>query len=171
MAGIFISLCLQSPHRWKVSKREGRGFTSGETSCVYSYLAFQVSLTGPHHPGCSRDSLGIILARSGCRACLVAGAQMSLWLSIFSLPRAQISCEGESFSHLTWLSLLAAGCCGWSCQGHRRRGGPREQAVLGTLGAVPILFPKPQLLNAPCWPPGRGDPVTERQHVGSRFPP
>lgn len=123
MAGIFISLCLQSPHRWKFSKRGGRRFTSGGTSRVYSYPAFQVSLTGAHHPGCSKDSLGIILARSGCCACPVAGAQMSLLLSIFSLPRAQIHCEVETHSHLTCLSLLAARCRAWSCQGHQRRGG------------------------------------------------
>ena len=137
MAGIFISLCLHLPRRWKVSKRGGHRFTLGETSCVYSYLAFQVSLTGACYPGCSRDSLGIILARSGCCACVVAGAQMSLWLPIFSLPRAQIRCEGESCSHLTWLSLLAAGCRAWSCQGHRRRGGRLSRWCWRPLGLCP----------------------------------
>lgn len=48
---------------------------------------------------------------------------MSLWLSIFSLPRAQINWEGESCSHVIWLSLQAAGCHAWSCQRPRRRSG------------------------------------------------
>lgn len=176
MAGIFISLCLQSPHRWKVSKRGGHRFTSGETSSVYSYLAFQICLTGAHHPGCSRDSLGIILARSGCCACLVAGAQMSLWLSIFSLPRAQIRCEGESCSHLTWLSLLAAGCCArgtgegvaaWAGSAGDPRGCAHATGWEATAPERGAMSPECSLLASRK----RGSSYRETQHVGSRFPP
>lgn len=137
MARIFISLCLQSLHRWKVSERGGHRFTSGETSCVYPHFALQASVAGAHHSGCSGDSLGIILARSGCRACLVAGTQMSLWLSIFSLPRVPISYDIESCSHLTWLSLLAAGCCAWSHQGLWRRGSHMSRQYWRPLGLCP----------------------------------
>ena len=125
MAGIFISLWLQSPHRWKVSKRGGHSLYQEKPAvCIHtSHFKYLLQENTTQDAQGIQDSLGIILAGSWCCACLLAGAQKSWWLSIFSLPRAQIRCKGERWSRLTWLSLLAAGCRASSCQGHSRRGG------------------------------------------------
>jgi len=66
------------------SLQKGRPqFISGETSCVYSYLAFQISLTGEHHPGCSRDS-GFVRDHFGWKLvlCLSAGRRTEVMVVV-----------------------------------------------------------------------------------------